>query len=159
MNGRHLTSEEMDVLLMDDAAREQMEHLQACDVCMEELESLQRTLAALRGAVVATAAQQRQMAVMPAAAGRTRFGIWSLVAATALLCAAGPMVLHSRPARGPVTAARPPQASVSQISDAQLMSDIEQDLSSSVPQAMLPLTAKSAGAGGADANSTTKENE
>jgi hypothetical protein len=45
------------------------------------------------------------------------------------------------------------------VSDEQLMSDIQQDLSSSVPQAMLPLTAKDESVSATDATSNSKENE
>jgi hypothetical protein len=45
------------------------------------------------------------------------------------------------------------------VSDEQLMSDIQQDLSASVPQAMLPLTAKDASASTTGSTSNPKENE
>ena len=45
------------------------------------------------------------------------------------------------------------------VSDEQLMSDIQQDLSSSVPQEMLPLTAKDASASATGSTASSKENE
>jgi hypothetical protein len=84
--------------------------------------------------------------------------MWSLVAATVLLCLAGPIVLRHRPAPVAVVQAPAPQVQAA-VSDEQLMSDIQQDLSSSVPQAMLPLTAKDASVSATDATSNSKENE
>ncbi len=113
--------------------------------------------------------------------------LWGLTAAAALLCVAGPLFYASRgaipfaterppvadhnpaprtaavavsaaPATRETTVAAPAQVS-GQMSDAQLMSDIEQDLSSSVPQAMLPLTVRDAPQSPAGTTSNAKENE
>ena len=158
MNGDHLTSEEMDVLLMDAEARERSQHLRVCGACREEFESLRAAVGGLRVAVVASAEKHRRMAVMPAPAHRTRRALWSLVAAAMLLCAAGPVVLHHKPAHVAVVQVPKPQAQVA-VSDEQLMSDIQQDLSASVPQAMLPLTAKDASSRATGSTSNSKENE
>ncbi|MGA7158924.1 MAG: hypothetical protein WBY53_18915 [Acidobacteriaceae bacterium] len=164
MNSNHLTSEEMDALLIesesrdDSESRERWEHLRACTACAEEFESLRAAVSDLRGAVVGSAELHRRAAVMPAPAHRTRAAMWSLVAATALLCVAGPVVLHHKTAHVAVVVV--PKAAVqAPISDEQLMSDIQQDLSASVPQAMLPLTAKDASGSGTDAAANAKENE
>lgn len=158
MNGDHLTSEEMDALLMNAETRERPQHLRVCGACSEEFESLRATMSELRTAVIASAEKHRRMAVMPAPVHRTPRAMWSLVAAAVLLCVAGPVVLHHKPAHVAVVQMPKPQTQVA-VSDEQLMSDIQQDLSSSVPQAMLPLTAKDASASATGSTSNVKENE
>ena len=161
MNDDHLSSEEMDGLLMDAEARERSQHLRVCSACAEEFESLRAAVSELRIAVIASAEKHRRVAVMPAPAHRTPRAMWSLVAAAVLLCVAGPVVLHHKPTHVAVVQMPKPQVqvAVSEVSDAQLMSDIQQDLSSSVPQAMLPLTAKDASASATGSTSNSKENE
>lgn len=156
MNSDHLSSEEMDGLLMDAEARERSQHLRACGACSEEFESLRASLGELRAAVIASAEKHRRVAVMPAPVHRTPRAMWSLVAAAVLLCVAGPVVLHHKPAH--VAVVPKPQVQVA-VSDEQLMSDIQQDLSSSVPQEMLPLTTKDASASATGSTSNSKENE
>ena len=95
---------------------------------------------------------------MPAPEQRTPRALWSLVAAAGLLCVAGPVVLHQRPAHVPVVQRAAPQVEAA-VSDEQLMSDVQADLGSSVPQSLLPLTTKDASDGGAVSTSNTKENE
>jgi hypothetical protein len=112
----------------------------------------------LRGAVIAASEVHRRSAVMPAPAHRTPRAMWSLVAAAILLCVAGPIALHQRPAHVPVVQATAPQVQAA-VSDEQLMSDVQEDLSSSVPQGLLPLTAKDASGGTAGSTSNVKENE
>jgi hypothetical protein len=157
MNGNHLTSEEMDALLMDAEARERSQHLRVCGACAEEFESLQETVSELRVAVIAAAERHRRVAVMPSPAHRTPRAMWSLVAAAVLLCVAGPVVLHHRPVHVAVVQIAKPQVQVA-VSDEQLMSDIQQDLSSSVSQEMLPAV-KDAAASATGSISSLKENE
>jgi hypothetical protein len=154
----HLTSEEMDAMLMRPETMERPGHLQECGACAEELETLRGSLRDLRGAVMASAAEYRRTAVMPAPVQRTPRAMWSLVAATALLCVAGPVVLHQRTGHVPVASVKT-VAAQGAVSDEQLMSDIQEDLGSNVPQAMLPLTAKDATAGASGSNMNTRENE
>jgi anti-sigma factor RsiW len=158
MNSGHLTSEQMDALLAHPETPEGSQHLEVCAACSAELESLQAVMTDLRAAVIGSAGEHRRLAVMPAPAQRTPRAMWSLVAATALLCVAGPILMHTRPAHVAVVQAPQPQVQGA-VSDEQLMSDIQQDLSSSVPQAMLPLTAKDASVSATDATSNVKENE
>jgi hypothetical protein len=158
MNNDHLTSEEMDALLTDPETRGRSQHLRVCGTCSAEFDSLLAAVSDLRVAVIASAEGHRRLAVMPAPAQRTPRAMWGLVAAVALLCVAGPIVLHQKPAHVAVVQALQPQVQGA-VSDEQLMSDIQQDLSSSVPQAMLPLTAKDASASTAGSTSNLKENE
>jgi anti-sigma factor RsiW len=118
---------------------------------------------------------------------RSMWALWGLTAASALLCVFGslfypnggslPFVTQRPPVNAHKIATRSSAVVVSvasdsqamvpvsarstsgQISDAQLMSDIEQDLDSSVPQAMLPLAVRDAPQSVAGATSNAKENE
>ena len=158
MNNDHLTIEQMEALLSHPEMHARPQHLQVCGACAEEFESLRAVVSDLRGAVITASAVHRQRAVMPAPAHRTPRAMWSLVAAAALLCVAGPIALHPRPAHVPVVQVAAPQVQAA-VSDEQLMSDVQQDLGSSVPQGLLPLTTKDASDGVAGSTSSTKENE
>jgi hypothetical protein len=146
MNNDHLTSEEMEALLWDSEARGRSQHLRVCGACSAEFESLRAAMSDLRAAVIASAEQHRRMAVMPVPAHRTPRMMWSLLAATALICIAGPLALHQRSTHVAVVHA-PKQQVQGAVSDEQLLSDIQEDLSSPVPQAMLPLAASGASTG------------
>ncbi len=158
MNNGHLTAVEMEALLSHPEMREGSQHLKECGECREEFESLHAVIGDLRAAVVAASEVHRRLAVMPEAARRTPRALWSLVAAAALLCAAAPIALHHKPAHVVVVqpAARQVQTTVS---DDQLMSDVQQDLSSSVPQSLLPLTAKDTSTEARGSTTSSKENE
>jgi hypothetical protein len=158
MNSDHLTVEQMEALLWKPERQEQSPHLQVCGACSEEFESLRAVVNDLRGAVIAASVVHRQLAVMPAPAHRTPRAMWSLVAAAALLCVAGPIALHQKPTHVSAVQGAAPQAQAA-VSDEQLMSDVQEDLSSSVPQGLLPLTAKDASDGAAGSTSNSKENE
>ncbi len=119
---------------------------------------------------------------------RSMWALWGLTAASALLCVFGslyypngrslpfvtqrpPVNAHKIGSRSSVVVvasvasnsqamvSAPARSASGQISDAQLMSDIEQDLDSSVPQAMLPLAVRDAPQSVAGATSNAKENE
>ncbi len=185
----HLSSEAFDLLLSGADSPLHSAHLQVCSACREEFEELRRTMSQLQAALIGAAAEHRRRAMMPAPAHRTwrsMWVLWGLTAASALLCVFGSMFYsNGRPLpfaaeRPPVTGQKPAprstavmgsvasisQATVSapprpseQMSDAQLMSDIEQDLNSSVPQAMLPLAVRDAPQSLAGTTSNSKENE
>ncbi|MGC9200160.1 MAG: anti-sigma factor family protein [Acidobacteriaceae bacterium] len=185
----HLTSQRLDALLWGSESPAEAAHLQTCVACREEFESLRLNMRELRAALVGVAAEQRRMAVMPAPAHRTRramWAVWSMAAAAALLCVCAPLSYYSRGGSRPAAMERSSVAvsmpaahasarvrfasdapvtvsmsvkSSTKISDVQLMSDIEQDLSSSVPQAMLPLTVRDSGQSPAGTRANGKENE
>ncbi len=158
MNNDHLTVEEMEALLMHPEMREGSQHLQVCGPCSEDFDSLQAVIGDLRAAVIASSNVHRRLAVMPEPAHRTPRALWSLVAAAALLCAAAPIALHHKPAH--VAIVQPPVKQVhATVSDDQLMSDVQQDLSSSVPQGLLPLTANDTSTEATRATPSSKENE
>jgi hypothetical protein len=157
MNNDHLTVEQMEAMLSNPEMRERSQHLQLCGPCSQEFESLHAIMSDLRAAVIASSEVHRRLAVMPERAHRTPRALWNLVAVAVLLCVAAPIALHHKPAH--VAVVQPPIQQVqAAVSDDQVMRDVQQDLSSSVPQDLLPLTAK-------DATETTrltsssKENE
>jgi hypothetical protein len=158
MNDNHLTVEQMELLLSNPESPETPQHLRDCATCSAEFESLLAAMVDLRLALIASSQQHRRRAVMPAQTYRTPRALGSLVAATALLCIAGPIALHHKPSHRAVAPPPPPLVQVT-VSDEQLMSDIQQDLSSSVSQRMLPLTAKDTSAETTTATSSSKENE
>jgi hypothetical protein len=158
MNNDHLTVEQMEALLSNPELRERSRHLQICGPCSEEFESLHAVLCDLRAGVIASSEVHRRLAVMPERAYRTPRALWRLVAAAALLCAAAPVALHHKPAHVAVVQSPVLQAQAA-VSDDQLMSDVQQDLSSSVPQGLLPLTANDAPTQSTRSISSSKENE
>jgi len=156
MNNDHLTLEQMETLLSNPLMRERSLHLQVCGQCSEEFESLHAVMSDLRATVIASSEMHRRLAVMPEPAHRTPRTLSSLVAAAALLCAAAPIALHHKPAHVAVV---PPTVQQVQavVSDDQVMSDVQDDLTSSVPRGLLPLTANDAPT--QSAGSISKENE
>jgi hypothetical protein len=151
----HLTSEQMEALVLDakgDAsAREGAEHLRDCAMCSTELESLRMAMSDLRATVIASSERHRRLAMMPAPERRTPRLMWALASAVLLICTAVPLALHTRVA--PVAVVRAPKSPVQgTVSDEQLMSDIQEDLSSPVPQSMLPLAASIASTNKASVN-------
>jgi len=160
MNHDHLTSEEMEALLMEPESMDRSTHLAQCELCMEEFESLHATIADLRVAVKASASQQYRLGALEVRFdGRPRM-MWGLVVAAALICVTGPLVLHSRPSDtddARVSQAQV-QATVSE-SDAQLLSNVEDDVSASVPSAMLPLASTDTANLNGVSTSVSKENE
>jgi hypothetical protein len=154
----HLTVGQMEALLCNPETPERPQHLQECGTCFAELESMRATITDLRAALIASSEQHRRLAVMPAPAQRTPRALWSLVAATALLCVAGPIALHHKPTHVSILQSRAHSVPAA-VSDEQLMSDIQQDLSSSVPQGMVPLMAKDATIESTQSTSSAKENE
>jgi hypothetical protein len=158
MNNNHLTVEQIEALLSNPENRQRPQHLQGCAVCSAEFESLLTAMTDMRSALIASSQHHRRLAVMPAPAHRTPRALWSLVAATALLFVAGPIALHHKPSHRAAVPPPPPSVQAA-MSDEQLMSDVQQDLSSSVSQGMLPLAAKDASSETTASTSSSKENE
>jgi anti-sigma factor RsiW len=157
MNHNHLTSEQIAALLSDPESRDRSQHLSGCTECSAELESLQEVMDDLRLAAIASAAEHRRVAVLPVVSHRTPWAMWGLLATAALICIAGPLAVRTRPAH--VTAIDVPQQQMQgAVSDEQLMSNIQDDLSSSVPEPMMPLTASVMSSDQASATSRAKEN-
>jgi len=161
MNDHHLTSEEMEALFSDLQAKEpqdRTQHLEVCPQCSAEVESLRGTLEDLRTAATASAEHHRRVAIMPVPSHRTPRMMWTLLAATTLICIAVPLTVYQRHAGVTVVSApvQPPQTTTATITDEQLWNSIQDDLDSSVPKPMLPLAAASTDSTSSTDN--TKEN-
>lgn len=157
-NHEHLTIEQMEALLWHPETQHLPQHLRECGECSAELESLLATITDLRASLVASSERHRRLVMIPAPTHRTPRALWSLVTATVLLCAAGPIPLHHKPTHVAVVPLRAHSAQAS-VSDEQLMSDIQQDLSTSVPPEIIPLTAKDATTEATGSTYSSKENE
>ena len=141
MNDHHLTSEELEALLLNPQTKES-QHLAVCPQCSAEFITLREALGDLRTAAVASAEHHRRLAIMPTLSHHTPRMMWTLLAATTLLCVTLPLTIHQK--RVPVTTViaptQQPQTTISStITDEQLWNSIQDDLSSSVPKPMLPL--------------------
>jgi hypothetical protein len=154
----HLTGEEMDALLMEPELRDRSQHLVDCDLCLTEFESLQRVMGELRTAVIASAEQHYRAAALPAISQQRPRLMWGLAAAAAFICVVGSITLHQRPV--PVAVVNAPQQQVQGgVSDEQMLSNVQEDLSASVPQPMLPLAATDATDSTYASTDGAKENE
>ena len=162
MNNNHLTSEQMEALLSDPESRDRSQHLSVCETCSAELESLLAGIGDLRSAVIASAALHRKVAVLPTVSHRSPRVMWTVLAAAAFLCVVGPIAMHQKQARV-ITVNTSSQQVQAAVSDEQLMSNIQDDLSSSVPKPMLPLAASASSTGAAtttyNSRYNSKENE
>ena len=138
----HLTSEQMECLLHDPAARTASLHLQVCKQCVQELDQLAQVFADLRTASTEMAMEHRRRAILPSASRSFSGWAYAFVSVIALAVAIVPVALHHNHA---VTEqAKQPAPHVQQtISDDALLNSIQSDLSASVPAAMEPLAATS----------------
>jgi len=145
----HLTTSQLDALLFAPEASAADDHLRTCTTCAAELASLRETLTTLRSAATATAAHQHALAARNAhQAARSQRPIrliGSFAAATLALAIGLPIALHRTPPAHPAVSNNAPQpaqaaaTNFSSISDDQLLSSVQSDLSASVPDPMLPL--------------------
>jgi anti-sigma factor RsiW len=140
LDSESLDSESLDSGSEDPESRERSQHLSACPACSAEFESLRAVIGDLRMAAIASAEQHRRVAVMPAPSHRMPRVMWAWLAVAALICVVGPIAVRHRPARVAAVSA-PAQQLQGAVSDEQLLSDIQDDLSSAVPRPMLPLDA------------------
>jgi hypothetical protein len=152
---RHLTNEQFDALLLSHTADHP--HLRSCDECATQLADLRSSIAGLRTTSVAAADRHYRRAVA-AQTSRQRSRLqprltWAATALAGVLFISLPFVAKFRPATAPP--ARPPApatpvalhvadtSTVADISDDQLLSNIQSDLSASVPSPLLPLDSTS----------------
>ncbi|MBS1814083.1 MAG: hypothetical protein JSS87_04340 [Acidobacteria bacterium] len=138
----HLTSEQMERLLHDPAARAAVPHLQVCQPCMQELDQLSQIFADLRTASTEMAMGHHRLAILSSSGHSLSRWAYAFAAVVALAVAIVPVALHHNHA---VTGqAKQPLPHVQQtISDDALLNSIQSDLSASVPAAMEPLAATS----------------
>jgi len=142
----HLTSAQLEPLLFDLEATNP--HLRDCELCRAELASLRSTFGSLRsGATLAAARHQRVAVATPHRSARPVRLIGSLAAAAIVLAVSLPVALlhpspaHPNVAQAPQTAPAADSNMASNLSDEQLLTTVQGDLSASVPDSMLPLDA------------------
>ncbi len=142
----HLTTSQLDALLFDTEAAASNQHLRTCEACAAELASLRDTFASLRSATAAAAAHHQLLAARPQRSSMPMRLVGSLATAALILGIGLPIALHhATPVRPAVIAQQIPQATAAKpsssttLSDDQLLTTVQGDLSASVPDPMLPL--------------------
>jgi len=144
---RHLTNEQFDALLLAPATDHP--HLRSCEFCANQLAVLRSSIGDLRVTSIAAADRHHRAA---AHAQRTRQRsrmlprlTWAATAIAGVLFISLPFVSRFRTPKAPVqnpvavAAVQTPRAADSNLSDAQLLSSIQNDLSATVPDPLLPL--------------------
>lgn len=151
----HLSSEQIDAVLHGQPSHDVSRHLDRCTSCAEELASLGGTLGDLRSSAGAFAEQQRPLAVIGSTRALPQFA-WALGAAALAALAlsfAAPLALTHRDHAPAARNAETPAITVA-VSDEALLDSVQNDLSSSVPASMLPLSGTST----ASSDSSTVQN-
>ena len=152
MNQPHLSTADLDAALhstvLDGATAA---HLNTCSTCAAELASLRLLFIDLRTSATAVAGHVRTATPSRSRSINARWFAWAspLAAAAALLF----FVLPPHHTAAPPTAATPQLANPA--ADEKLLLDIQQDVSASVPDAMLPL-ASTSGKTSASTTGTTR---
>jgi hypothetical protein len=151
---RHLTNEQFEALLL--APSTNHPHLNICERCTGQLAALRSALGDLRVTSVAAAEiHYRAAERAQRSQQRSRFQprlTWAFTAVAGMLFIGLPFAAKfhpfKAPAQGPVITATTKASaesgpSVSNLSDDQLLSSIQSDLSASVPDPLLPLDSTS----------------
>jgi len=133
-NGRHLTQDQLSAWVIGDRTPEILQHLRSCSACNAEALLLETTLFGFRGAVREWTREHATPAVMPATAlvhpSFFTFNRACVAMAAAIICVLLGVML------------RQPNSAVVErtgISDRALMSEVDDQVSSTVPAAMEPL--------------------
>jgi hypothetical protein len=133
----HWTDEQMSAWVLGERNVAMAEHLAACDECRRELAKLQGALAGYRNDVQQSVAADdyRWVRIRAGVASRAEHGSrglrWALTSGLALLALSlGLLVTPHRNAVPPVVPV--------QMSDEQLLNEIQDDLSRSAPEALAP---------------------
>ena len=137
---QHWTDEQISAWVLGERNVGMAEHLAACEECRRELADVQGALASYRSDVQQKAAADdyRWVRIRAAVAGRAAERVqglrWAFTGALALL-ALSLGLLVTPPQRHPVQRAQAPV----QMSDEQLLNEIQDDLSRSAPSALAPV--------------------
>lgn len=139
----HLNSEQMERVLAGNPAHEVSLHLSKCGRCADDVASMREALGNFRSAATRAAEHHRHFAAPVIAAGVSRMA-WVLASVVLFAGIAAPFVVRretARPVPGNV-AAQPAET----ISDEALLNNVQNDLSASVPESLLPLAGTSTSA-------------
>jgi hypothetical protein len=137
---RHLSSEELERAMAGQAEPRALEHVAGCEACAAEIASFQRMFGELRESATEMATEQRRMAVVARPAKRA--GVWGYATAAVVFVAVGlPVAMHHPAVKTPVVAgpANGAEGDAASVSDAELMTNVQNDLSSNVPEPMRAL--------------------
>jgi hypothetical protein len=135
----HLSSEQLDGVLGGQASQDAKLHLSGCAQCSGELASVRETFGNFRETASAVAEQHRLLAATSTPRRVPRMA-WGLAAAALFVSIAAPFATHRRVA---VPAVEPAAQVPATMSDEALLDNVQNDLSSSVPESLLPLAATS----------------
>jgi hypothetical protein len=131
----HLSSEQLESMLHGEPSPEAAQHLSGCVQCSGELVSLRQAFGNFREAATATA-EHYSRSTSPVVARKVPRMAWGFAAAALFVSIATPLVVEHRNAS--VVAVKVPQPTPS-MSDEALLNSVQNDLSSSVPESLLPL--------------------
>jgi hypothetical protein len=134
----HLSSEQLDGVLMGEASQDAARHLSGCALCAGELTSLREVFGDMREATAAAAAHHQRF-VATAGSRKVPRMAWALACVALFVSVTAPVALHHRDVAPVVQKAATP-AAVATISDEALLNSVQNDLSTSVPESLLPLT-------------------
>ncbi len=146
----HLSSEQLECALHGEPSWETSQHLSSCVDCASELTALRQIFHNFREASTA-AAQDYRRSASPVVARRAPRLAWGFAAAALFVGAATPLLLQHRTTPPVISDGGVSHASTT-ISDEALLNSVHDDLSSSVPESLLPLD-------GTFSNSTNSTNE
>jgi hypothetical protein len=137
----HLNSEQLECMLHGEPSQEASRHLSGCVQCSDELASLRQVFGNFREAATAAADHHRR-AASPAVSHRVPRLAWGFAVAALFVSVATPLAMQHRNV-APVVLHRPVARAAETMSDEALLSDVQNDLSSSVPESLLPLSGTS----------------
>ena len=132
----HLNSEQLERVLAGRPSYEVSQHLGKCARCVEDVASMREVLGNFREATAASAEHHRHLAT-PVAPSRVPRVAWVLASVVLFAGIATPFAVR-RPAVQPVVPNVSTQGSTA-ISDEALLNNVQNDLSASVPDSLLPL--------------------
>lgn len=149
----HLSSEQFDGILSGQPSPDAKLHLSGCAQCSGELASLREAFGNFRETASGVAEQHRLLAVTSPPRRVPRMA-WGLAASVLFVSIAAPLAVHRHPA---VPVAEPVAQTPAAMSDEALLDTVQDDLSTSVPESLLPLAATPASGNTTD-SSLSKEN-
>lgn len=132
----HLNSEQLERVLAGRPSYEVSQHLGKCARCVEDVASMREVLGNFRSATTVSAEHHRQMAV-PLVPSRVPTAAWVMASVVLFAGIATPFAVRRQPVP-PVVVGVSPQTSAT-ISDEALLNSVQNDLSASVPESLLPL--------------------
>ena len=147
---QHLSSEQFDAALAGEPTTAATRHLRECAQCEQEVAATRGVLSDLRSQATYVAERHGRLS---SRRGRPRVPViaWALAAAGLFMSAGAPLAVHYYGAAGAGVAVAPGPAAMS---DEALLNSVQDDLSSSVPEPLLPL----AGASSSPSSSTGSSN-